>query len=176
MFAMLEAKLPPPRPAVTAATMNIQYGVLGFDTHTTSRVHGISSSRALTTVQFRPPNLATAKVYGKRIVAPTRLGTAASQNSWSTEKSKPACTRNTALTLHSIQTEKPMCSARMDHTRFRRATFAPPPAQNSGFSGSQWSIQRPVRWVRAFGSVDSSVVVSVRVTGGSSLREGRAGP
>src|SRR5512144_208091 len=113
MFAMLEAKLPPPRPAVTAASTNIQYGVAGSLTHTTSSVHGTSRSKALVTVQLRPPNLATANVYGNRIVAPTRLGTAASQNSWFTEKSKPACARYTALTLHSIHTENPTCSARI---------------------------------------------------------------
>src|SRR5512139_3895500 len=163
MFAMLEAKFPPPKPAVTAATTNIQYGVAGLLTHTTSSVHGTSRSSALTTVQLRPPKRATAKVYGNRIVAPTRLGTAASQNSWSTEKSKPACARYTALTLQSIQTENPTCSARIDHARLRRATCFPPPSQNSSFSGSQCSIHLLPRGPASWGDGDAPVVVSATV-------------
>ena len=59
---MLEAKLPPPRPADAAATRNIQYGVPGLATHTVSRASGISNSRALMTVQLRPPKRGTANV------------------------------------------------------------------------------------------------------------------
>ena len=59
---MLLAKLPPPSPAVAAATRKKAYGVAGLLTHATSSASGRSSSSALTTVQLRPPNLATANV------------------------------------------------------------------------------------------------------------------
>ena len=60
---MLEAKLPPPRPAVAAASAIIQNGVAGLrDQHRQRSVVGISSSSALTIVQLRPPNFGTAKV------------------------------------------------------------------------------------------------------------------
>ncbi len=82
---MLLAKLPPPNPAVAATSAISQNGVSGRVTKYASPLVGISSSSAETTVQFRPPNLGTANVYGSRSVAPTRLGTATSQNSWSVE-------------------------------------------------------------------------------------------
>lgn len=50
---------------------------------------GITRSIANTTVQLRPPNLGTAKVYGSRSVAPTRLDTATSQKSWLSVNPKP---------------------------------------------------------------------------------------
>ena len=59
---MLEAKFPPPRPAVAAATRNIEYGVPGLLTQATSSPIGSSRSRTLTTVQLRPPKRGTAKV------------------------------------------------------------------------------------------------------------------
>ena len=56
--------------------MNVVYDVPGFFiTHSVSTV-GISSSSALTIVQLRPPNFAGAIVYGMRMNAPTRVGTA----------------------------------------------------------------------------------------------------
>jgi hypothetical protein len=62
MFAMLEAKLPPPTPAVAEMRTKAQYGVSGFCTATANSRVGQSSSSALTTVQLRPPNLGTANV------------------------------------------------------------------------------------------------------------------
>ena len=83
MFAMLDAKLPPPRPAVAAASAISQNGVAGFVTSNASNVVGMNSSSALTIVQLRPPNFGTAKVYGKRISEPIRPGSATSENSCS---------------------------------------------------------------------------------------------
>src|SRR5215217_4142643 len=105
---------------------------------------GISSSSAETTVQFRPPNFGTAKVYGSRSSEPTRFGMATSQNSCCGVKLKPALASIAALTLHSSQTEKPRCSAKIEKIRFRRATGLPVDSQKLGSSGSQWSIQ-PLR-------------------------------
>ena len=72
---------------------------------------------------------------------------------------KPICSRNAALTLQISQTEKPRCSAKIDQIRFRRATCRPPFSQNSGSSGRQSSIQRPLR--RVVGLVVSGVSVRV---------------
>jgi hypothetical protein len=62
MFAMLEAKLPPPRPAAAPPSRKAQKDVRGSETSTGSASAGMSSSRALTTVQFRPPKRGTANV------------------------------------------------------------------------------------------------------------------
>ena len=59
---MLEAKFPPPSPAVAAAIIISQNGVSGRWTSSTRLSAGISSNSALTTVQFRPPKRGTAKV------------------------------------------------------------------------------------------------------------------
>jgi hypothetical protein len=78
MLAMLEAKLPPPRPAVAATTSISENGVSGRVTKNASRMVGMKSSDALTMVQFRPPNRGTAKVYGNRISEPISPGNATS--------------------------------------------------------------------------------------------------
>ncbi len=83
MLAMLEAKLPPPSPAVAAIARNAQYGVPGSFTATARRTAGTSRSSALTTVQLRPPNRAGANVYGIRSADPTRLGRETIQKSCS---------------------------------------------------------------------------------------------
>ena len=59
---MLEAKLPPPKPAVAAARTNAQYGVPGCETQTASSVQGMRSRSALTTVHVRPPKRPGANV------------------------------------------------------------------------------------------------------------------
>jgi len=46
-----------------------------------------------------------------------------------------------ATTLHNSQTEKPMCSAKIDHARLRQAMRLPSRSQNCGSSGAQCSIQ-----------------------------------
>ena len=61
MFVMDDAKLPPPNPAKQATTRNVVYDVPGCMT-IAARIVGISSSAALTIVQLRPPNRATANV------------------------------------------------------------------------------------------------------------------
>ncbi len=139
--------MPPPTPAVAEISTNTQYGVPGFCTATANSSVGISRSRALTTVQLRPPNLGTANVYGSRSREPIRFGTATSRKSCETEKSKPILASIAALTLQKSQTEKPRCSARIDQIRLRRATGAPVESQNSGSSGRQSSIHRPDRRV-----------------------------
>ena len=80
---MLEAKLPPPRPAVAATASMSPNDVSGCVTKYASRRVGMNSSAALTIVQLRPPNRGTAKVYGKRISEPINPGSATSWNSWS---------------------------------------------------------------------------------------------
>ncbi len=85
---------------------------------------GISSNAALNTVQLRPPNRATAKVYGTRSTAPTSVGTA-------TRKNFPAASipysgpMKSTSTDHRLQTENPMCSQRMESARLRRAIRRP---------------------------------------------------
>jgi hypothetical protein len=145
MFVILLAKFPPPTPAVAATMAISQNGVSGCVMKYDSPAVGISSSSAETMVQFRPPNFGTANVYGSRSVAPTRLGSATSQNSWSVEYPKPARGIETTTMLHSCHTEKPRNSAKIEGHRFRRAIARPFPAQNEESSGSQTSIQRPRR-------------------------------
>lgn len=138
---------------------------------------GISSSDALIVVQARPPNLGTAKVYGILRKEPMRLGTAVSRNSSGTERVIPTLPRFSTTIVHSTQMLNPMCSANTDHARFLRAMRLPVCSQNSSFSGSQWSIQRPREDGRAaFGSrLGASSGAWVRVLMGSPgmLREGR---
>ena len=79
MFAIEEAKLPPPTPAVAARTISVEYDTPGR-IRTAASTAGISSRPALTMVQLRPPNRATANVYGIRSTDPTSAGTAVSRN------------------------------------------------------------------------------------------------
>src|SRR6478752_5900899 len=148
MLAMELAKLPPPKPARAATTSMIPNGVSGLPTTTPSRIEGMSRSAAEIIVQLRPPNLATMNVYGKRIVAPTRLGTEISQNASELVNANPASGSITTTMLHSCQTMKPRNSAKIDQPRFRRATERPSDCQKSESSGSQPSIQLPGLRVR----------------------------
>ena len=59
---MLEAKLPPPRPAVAAAAASARTACPGCATSSASARVGMNSSSALTIVQLRPPKRGTAKV------------------------------------------------------------------------------------------------------------------
>ena len=54
---MLEAKLPPPRPAVAATSSISQNGVSGWVTKYASASVGMNSTAALKMVQLRPPNV-----------------------------------------------------------------------------------------------------------------------
>lgn len=92
-------------------------------------------------VQVRPPNRATAKVYGRRSAAPIAVGTVVSTNlpAGSMWYAGP---RKRTSTDHRLQTEKPTCSLKMDRTRLRRATLAPVAVQNVASSGRQSVIRR----------------------------------
>jgi hypothetical protein len=61
MFAIEDAKLPPPTPATAAMTSMVVKDTPGFSRTAMSRV-GTRRSAALNTVQLRPPNFATANV------------------------------------------------------------------------------------------------------------------
>src|SRR6185369_14057305 len=143
MFAIDEAKFPPPTPAIAARTINVVYDTPGRSNRVTPR-HGTNSRAALTTVQLRPPKRATANVYGRRITDPTSAGTAVRRNfpAGSTWYAGP---RKSTSTDHSVQTENPMCSHRIDTTRLRRAIRAPVRSQKSRSSGRQSVIQRRPR-------------------------------
>ena len=143
MFAIEEAKLPPPTPASIATASSVPNETPGSST-IPAATHGTSSSSALMIVQFRPPTRATASVYGIRSTAPTAAGRAVSRNFC--EGSNPyAGPRKSTKTAQRLQTEKPMCSARIEKTRFRRATRSPRASQKAGSSGLQSSIQRVPR-------------------------------
>src|SRR5258706_10777284 len=138
MFAIDEAKLPPPTPATAAAMSRVAKETPGLRMMP-AKIVGTSSSRALKIVQLRPPKVATAKVYGRRSTAPTRVGALVRRNFC--DGSRPYFgPRKSTKTDHRLQIEKPMCSERIDTTRLRRATFAPVRAQKSGSSGRQSSI------------------------------------
>ena len=85
MLVIEEAKLPPPTPANRDTSSSVLKETPGSST-TAIMIEGISSSRALTIVQFRPPNMPTAKVYGSRSTAPTRVGNAVRRNFWAGSK------------------------------------------------------------------------------------------
>lgn len=72
-------------------------------------VVGTSSSPAEMIVQFRPPNTATAKVYGTRTTAPTSVTIDVSRN-LSAGVSPYSGPMKSTSTDHMVQTEKPMCS------------------------------------------------------------------
>ena len=61
MFAIDDAKLPPPTPASAAAMSRVVYVTPGFST-TAVKMAGTSNISVLKMVQLRPPNFATAKV------------------------------------------------------------------------------------------------------------------
>src|SRR5690242_13790609 len=115
MLAIEEAKLPPPTPATAARIRRVVKETPGL-TRTAADTAGISSSAALTIVQLRPPNLATAKVYGRRRAAPSAVGTVVSRNfpAGSTWYAGP---RNSTSTDHRLHTENPMCSEKIEKTR-----------------------------------------------------------
>jgi hypothetical protein len=62
MLVIEEAKLPPPTPASAAQASRTPKDVPGRVTTTARAAAGTSSSSAEAMVQFRPPNLGTAKV------------------------------------------------------------------------------------------------------------------
>src|SRR4051794_38095925 len=138
MFAIEEAKLPPPTPATAATRSNVPSETPGSSTIAAS-VTGTRRRTALKTVQLRPPNFATANVYGSRSTLPTSVGTEVSRNL--SAASKPyAGPRKSTSTDQMLQMEKPMCSEAMEKARFRRATRSPVDFQKTGSSGRHSSI------------------------------------
>src|SRR4051794_8773877 len=115
MLVIDDAKLPPPSPVIAASTSSVSNEADGVSQIALAAV-GMSSARALTTVQLRPPNRATASVYGSRTAEPKPAGSEVSRNFWPAAVSAsvlmPYCPpgRNRTNTDHSTQTEKPMCS------------------------------------------------------------------
>src|SRR5215813_1345910 len=136
MFAIDDAKFPPPRPATHATATNVPNDVPGCTT-------AASSTDALKIVQLRPPNRAGPTVYGTLIAEPTALATATMRN-LSAGDMPYFLSMNSTMTANSVHTENPICSAKIEKMRFRRATRRPVPSQNSGFSGSHRSIHRLV--------------------------------
>src|SRR5438552_15633062 len=119
MLAIDDEKLPPPTPAI-AATISIVLNDTPGCSANAATIAGSSNSAALTIVQFRPPNFATANVYGSRKNEPTPAGTVVSRNFC--DGSKPySGPRNSTNTDHSVQIENPMCSDRMEKLKLRRA-------------------------------------------------------
>lgn len=141
MLVIEEAKLPPPIPVSAATATKVAYEVPGSITQNAASV-GTSRLTALKTVQLRPPKRATAKVYGTRTSAPTRVAVEMRKNfpAGSTPYSGPM---NRTITDHRVQMENPMCSESTENQRLRRATRSPFSRQNVSSSGSQVSIQRP---------------------------------
>ncbi|CAM5279001.1 hypothetical protein STANM309S_02198 [Streptomyces tanashiensis] len=141
MLVIEEAKLPPPTPVSAATRTKVVYEVPGCIT-VKARPVGSRSSRALKIVQLRPPKRATAKVYGMRISAPTKVAVPIRKNfpAGSTPYWGPM---KRTMTDQRLQIEKPMCSERTEKRRFRRAIRSPFSRQKVSSSGSQRLIQRP---------------------------------
>src|ERR671910_288967 len=72
--------------------------------------------------------------------------------------------RNSTMTDHRLQIEKPMCSEKIEKNRLRRATRLPVESQNCGSSGRQSSIHRPLRG--GGGTGGAVVVMGARVGAG----------
>src|SRR3954454_19990735 len=140
MLAIELAKLPPPTPASEDTTSRVVNETPGSRTTAVAMV-GTRSRPALMIVQLRPPNFATAKVYGSRTNAPSAVGRVVSRNLPAGSMPNTGSGRNSTSTDHRLEIEKPMCSEKTEKNRLRRATRLPVCAQKSGSSGRQSSIQ-----------------------------------
>src|SRR5690242_5300988 len=105
MLVMEEAKLPPPMPARSPIHRKVSNDVPGFITENAAML-GTSSRPAEMIVQFRPPKTATAKVYGTRTTAPTRVTMDVSRN-LSAGVSPYSGPMKSTSTDHRVQTENP---------------------------------------------------------------------
>lgn len=123
---------------------------------------GTSSRLAETMVQFRPPKIATAKVYGTRTTAPTSVTIEVSMN-LSAGVSPYSGPMKSTITDHMVQIENPMCSESTEKSRFRRATFSPVSFQKVSSSGSHSWIQRPP--LLGAGAVLGAVMTPPRFSG-----------
>src|ERR687886_765155 len=134
MLVIELAKLPPPTPARHDTTSRVVYETPGSSTIAVAVV-GISSRAALMTVQLRPPNFATANVYGSRTKAPRAVGRVVSRNLPAGSMPNTGSGRNSTSTDHRLQIENPMCSEKIEKSRLRRGALppgAPPKARGSG--------------------------------------------
>ena len=176
MLAIELAKLPPPTPAMQDTTSSVVKETPGSRTIAVAMV-GRRSSAALMIVQFRPPNLATAKVYGRRTKAPSAVGRVVRRNLPAGSMPNTDSGRKSTSTDHRLQIEKPMCSEKIEKKRLRRATDLPVTSQKEGSSGRQSSIHLP-RAVGAAATVFGiafAVVVSGRVGAAMPTTVARAG-
>src|SRR3954453_7297376 len=167
MLAIELAKLPPPTPASDDTISRVANETPGFSTIAVATV-GTSSRAALMIVQLRPPNFATAKVYGSRTNEPSAVGSVVSRNLPAGSMPNTGSGRNSTSTDHRLQIEKPMCSENTENDRLRRATRRPVPAQKAGSSGRQSSIHRDLRTAGA--------ATDVGVRGGATMRRTLASP
>ena len=104
MFAMLDAKLPPPMPATIDSSRNVGYPVDGSRTASPRPIAGTSSAAVDSVVHVRPPNIGTMNEKKSRSVPPASPGSAASQKSWLGVKWYPMRGSCTTTTLHIIHT------------------------------------------------------------------------
>ena len=150
MLVIDEAKFPPPTPASAATSRNVVYDVPGSMT-TAAAATGTSSIAALITVQLRPPNRATAKVYGTRSTPPTSVGIATRKNfpAGSIPYSGPM---NSTITDHRLQMENPMCSDTTENPGSAARPAPPSPARSPRPPGpSARSSGRPASYGPRYG-------------------------
>ena len=118
--------MPPPKPAVAAIRQNTQYGVAGSCTATANSSVGTSSSSG---ADHRPVAAAERR-HRERVGQPQQRADQVRQRDQQEQLLRGEVeahrSRNAALTLQISQTEKPRCSAKIDQTRLRRATWLPP--------------------------------------------------
>ena len=100
-----------------------------------------------------------------------------SRNCSDSERVNPALARLMTMIVHSTQTEKPRFSAKIERIRFFLAIFLPVLSQKASSSGSQSSIQRPLRLsdaARGGASAGVSIVVLMWRASSSKLRKRNA--
>src|SRR3954453_24075640 len=124
-------------------------------------------------VQLRPPNFATAKVYGSRRKAPSAVGRVVSRNLPAGSMPNTGSGRKSTSTDHRLQTENPMCSEKIEKESLRRAPFLPVDSQTRGSSGRQSSIHLPGRRDGGAATVFAVVVVWGGRVGAAIRRRGR---
>jgi hypothetical protein len=95
-----------------------------------------------------------------RTAAPIAAGTVVSRNFWAGVKPHSG-PRKSTKTDQRLQTEKPMCSERIEKARLRRATRSPVSAQNVGSSGRQSSIQCGRARVVTVGVAEGVVIAAI---------------
>ena len=98
-----------------------------------------------------------------------------SRNCSDSDSVKPALARLMTTIVHSTQIEKPRFSAKIERIRFFLAIFLPVLSQNASSSGSQSSIQRPLRPDRGAGGASAGLsIVVLRVRPPRKLRKRNA--